>query len=118
LILLLLDNSDSTEQLTPGLIESISGKLVLTVLNKSDLPCRFKSENLSNIVNIIAKSGTGIDRLCSEIKQLAGVENFDINQPVCFTTRQEQILKKLTAAKSQNAAQSIIVELLSGPTNV
>jgi tRNA U34 5-carboxymethylaminomethyl modifying GTPase MnmE/TrmE len=69
---------------------------------------------MPNAVSISAKLGSGIDYLCDEIQRLAGVENFDPNQPVCFTARQEQLLAQLSTAKSKDAAHSIITELLSG----
>lgn len=122
LILLVLDNSDSTEQLTTGLIESIAGKKVLTVLNKSDLPARFNAAKLppelSNTVILSAKLGTGIEHLCDKILQFTAVESFDLNQPICFTIRQEHILRQLTNADSKDKASDIITELLSGPPNV
>jgi len=122
LVLLVLDNSESAEQLTPRLIENLADRKVLTVLNKLDLPCRFDHAKLppvlSRTVLISAKLGTGIEQLCAEIQRLAGVENFDLRQPVCFTDRQEQLLTQLTNAKSKDAARSIITELLSGLLNV
>jgi len=104
------------------LIESIADKKVLTVLNKSDLSTRFNPAKLppelSNTAIISAKLGTGIEHLCDKILQFAAVESFDLNQPICFTIRQEHILKQLTNADSQNKTSAIITELLSGPPNV
>ena len=83
-----------------------------------DLSCLFETGNMPNAVSISAKFGSGIDYLCDEIQRLAGVENFDPNQPICFTPRQEQLLVQLSKAKSKDVADSIITELLSGPLNV
>ncbi len=133
LVLLVLDNSESAGQLTPGLVEKLVGKKNLTILNKSDLPnhldppklpapascCRKTAAGVaSSAVQISALVGTGIDTLCEQILQLAGVTGFDPRQPVCFTRRQERILTQLTKADSQNNAKAIITELLSGPLNV
>jgi tRNA modification GTPase len=123
LIFLVLDNSDSTEQLTPGLIEKTAGKNLLTVLNKSDLPCwlditKLPDNLVSNVVKISAISGTGIDALAEKICEITGVKNFDSRRPVCITSRQERLLKQLAEIKSKDAAQLIITELLSGPLNV
>lgn len=118
IVLLVLDNSEPTNQLDKSLINILTNKKVLTVLNKSDLPCRFKAGNLPNVINISAKSGKGIDRLCDGILRLASIENFDLNQPACFTPRQEQLLAQLANPESKDNAQSIITELLSGPPNV
>ena len=93
------------------------------VLNKSDLWHGLEARaNTAKMavpqINISAKLGTGIDRLYAEIQRFAGIENFDLNQAVFFTSRQEELLKKLIKAKSEEAAHSIITELLSGPVNV
>jgi tRNA modification GTPase len=119
MILLVLDNSYSTEQLIPGLIESIADKKVLTVLNKSDLwhglPARVNTAKMAvPPINISAKFGTGIDELCDSVRHITRIENFDINQPVCFTSRQEELLKQIIAVKSKEKARLIITELLSG----
>ena len=128
IVLLVLDNSEPANQIDKSFTNILVNKKILMVLNKSDLPfvsqrsrelpCLFETGNMPNAVSISAKLGTGIDYLCDEIQRLAGVENFDPNQPVCFTTRQEQLLVQLSTAKSKDAADSIITELLSGPLNV
>ncbi|MGD1041458.1 MAG: GTP-binding protein [Sedimentisphaerales bacterium] len=128
IVLLVLDNSEPVNQIGKSFTNILANKKVLAVLNKSDLPfvaqrsgnlsCLFETGNMPNAVSISAKLGTGIDYLCDEIQRLAGVENFDPNQPVCFTARQEQLLAQLTKAKSKDAAHTLITELLSGPLNV
>jgi tRNA modification GTPase len=127
IVLLVLDNSEPVNQIGKSFTNILANKKVLMVLNKSDLPyvsqrgrelsCLFKTGNMPNAVSISAKLGTGIDRLYDEIQRLAGVENFDPNQPICFTPRQEHLLTQLSKAKSKDAADSIITELLSGPLN-
>jgi tRNA modification GTPase len=124
IVLLVLDNSEPANQIDNLFINILADKKVLTVLNKSDLPFAAQSRRglplctAQNAVSISAKFGSGIDYLCDEIQRLAGVENFDPNQPICFTARQEKLLTQLTAAKSKEVADSIITELLSGPLNV
>jgi len=122
LVLLVLDNSEPARQLTKTLADRLSDKKTLTVLNKSDLPARFDLAKLplalSNTVLISAKLGTGIDQLCMEVQRLIGAENFDLNQPICFTSRQEQLLKQLSNADSKDKADGIITQLLSGRPNV
>jgi tRNA modification GTPase len=118
LILLVLDNSQANDQLDEGLLEKIAKKKALTVLNKADLPAKVDSgklpEILSNTVKISAKFGTGIEKLLEKIRQITGVADFDLKTAVCFTNRQESLLKKLTNAKSKQQATSIITELLNG----
>jgi tRNA modification GTPase len=123
LILLVLDNSEPNEQLTGRLIEIVSGKKILTVINKTDLPCRLDTTKLlsnliSNIVKISALTRAGLDTFTEKISEITGVKNFDEHQPVCFTSRQGRLLKKLAEVKSKDAAVSIITELLSGRLNV
>jgi tRNA modification GTPase len=132
LVLLVLDNSEPAEQLTKSLTNKLAGRKTLTILNKSDLPFvaqrrrdlppRFEPAKLpvalSNTVLISAKLGTGIDRLCTEVQRLIGAENFDLNQPICFTSRQEQLLKQLINADFKDKVSGIITQLLSGPPNV
>ncbi len=124
MVMLVLDNSNPAEQIDKSLTNLLASKKVLTILNKSDLPFAAQSRrdfvlgNTPNAISISAKFGSGIDYLCDEIGRLAGVENFDANQAVCFTVRQEQLLTQLLTAKSKEAAHTLITELLSGPLNV
>jgi tRNA modification GTPase len=128
IVLLVLDNSEPANQIDKSFTNILANKKILMVLNKSDLPfvtqcrtglpCLLNMGNLPDIVSISAKLGSGIDYLCDEIQQLAGVENFDPNQPICFTLRQEQLLTQLSKVKSKDAINSLITELLSGPLNV
>ena len=119
LILLVLDNSEPASQLDDQLVKKVAGKLVLTVLNKSDLPAKLEtaelSEILANTVTISAKFARGIEDLAEKIRQICGVADFDLCQPVCVTARQENLLKRLKKATSRPQAASIIMELLNGP---
>ena len=134
LVLLVLDGSQTADQLDDRLFEKIPGKLVpstssgqalseiegkvLTLLNKSDLPAKFDTamlpEMLGNTVQISAKFGTGIENLTEKIREACGVADFDLQQPVCFTSRQEDLLGQLKKAKSKQEAALIITELLNG----
>jgi tRNA modification GTPase len=118
LVLLVLDNSQTNDQLDEDVLKEIAGKKILTVLNKSDLPPKFDTENLANAVKISAKLGTGIEELLEKIQHLCGVIDFDFKAAVCFTPRQENLLKKLQKAESKEQAVSIITELLNAPLSV
>jgi tRNA modification GTPase len=122
LVLLVLDNSQSGDQLDGLLLERIADKKVLTVLNKSDLPARFDAgklpEMLAETVQISAKYETGIESLLERIPQICGVADFDLKATVCFTGRQESLLKQLCNAKSKEQAGTIITELLNSPLSV
>ena len=107
-----------TEQLDDALLEKITDKKTIVVLNKSDLPGRLDTsklpETLSNTVRISAKAETGIEDLAGKIRQTAGVADFDLKATVCLTSRQQNLLKQLTEADSKPQAASIITELLNG----
>jgi small GTP-binding protein len=119
LVLLILDNSQSADQLDDSLLKAISNKRVVTVLNKADLPARFDTvklpENLTDTVQVSAKFGTGLDKLTEKIRRRCGIADFDLKTPVCFTERQEYLLRQLTHIQSKDHAISIISELLNGP---
>ncbi len=118
LVLLVLDNSRPVDRIDARLLEKNTGKKLLTVLNKSDLPAKLDTGKLpkilANTVQISAKFETGIEDLTGKIQQLAGVADFDLHTAVCFTDRQESLLKQLKNAESKEQATSIITELLNG----
>jgi tRNA modification GTPase len=122
LVLLVLDNSQTGNQLDKRVLEKIADKTPLTVLNKSDLPAKFDASKLprilANTVQISAKFGNGIENLFEKIQQMCGVTDFDLKTAICFTPRQENLLKQLQKAKSKQQAVSIITELLNGPLSV
>lgn len=119
LVLLVLDNSQPVSQLNQQVVRRVAGKKVLTVLNKSDLPAVLDAADLPQVlpdtVKISAKFATGIEHLAEKIRQICGVDNFDLRQPVCFSSRQESLLRQLKKARSQFEASSIVTELLNGP---
>ena len=118
LVLFVLDNSQTAEQLDGKLLEKITDKKILTVLNKSDLPTRFNADRLpkilTNTVKISATPESGIVELTEKIRQLCGVAGFNLQTAVCITSRQENLLKQLKKVKSKKQAFSIITELLTG----
>ena len=118
IVLLVLDNSQPAEELDVRLLDKISGRKIITILNKTDLPAKFDTSQLpatlSNTVQISAKEGTGIENLNDKIIKTVGTAYFDLQEPVCYTARQENMLKKLTNAKSKQQTASIITELLKG----
>jgi tRNA modification GTPase len=122
LVLLVLDNNQPAEQFNKHLLKKVANKRVLTVLNKSDLPAKFDTEKLPEILSktvlISAKFGTGIEELTEKILQICGVISFDLKTAVCFTDRQEKLLKKLKKAKSKQETALIVRELLTGQVRV
>ena len=86
------------------LLEKITAKKVLTVLNKSDLSEIFDQEhlpeNLLPAIKISALTGDGSTELIKKLHQHLGVSDFDLALPVCFTDRQEDFVKQLITVKS------------------
>ncbi len=115
LILLVLDNSRDVE-FDYRVFESVSNEKIITVLNKSDLPAKFDTGKLPNIlsntVRISAKEQTGIDSLTASIRKTCGVTNFDLRTPVCFTDRQKNQLDELRITKTKQQISEIIRKLL------
>ena len=96
-----------------------SGK-ILVVFNKSDLDGKLGENQLdfdfAAGVRISAKTGDGIDALLEKIREVLGVADFDLKSAVCFTQRQQNLLEKLSEARTKSQAESLITELLNGPT--
>ena len=122
IILLVLDNSRPAEELDIRLLDKIADKQILTVLNKSDLPTKFDTselpETLTDTVQISAKEVTGIENLSEKITKITRAADFDLQEPVCFTSRQEELFIQLTTAKSKQQVTTIITELLNGQIHV
>ncbi|MFC1781377.1 GTPase [Planctomycetota bacterium] len=118
LILLILDKNREADESDYNFTEKISGKKIITVLNKADLNTRFNTnrlpEYLSNTVSISAKKGIGIENLKNTILATTGTESFDLHQGVCFTARQENLIQQLLDSKTPQQAVSVITELLNG----
>jgi len=118
IVLLIVDSSRPVEEFDDQISKRIADKSVITVLNKSDLPAKFDAGRLpkilSNTVQISAKLGAGIENLKEKIRQTTGAADFDLRQAICFTSRQENLLKQLINVKSKRQAASTITELLTG----
>jgi tRNA modification GTPase len=116
LILFVLDNNQTAEKLDGKLLEHLSCKKILIVLNKSDLPAKLDANNLplAEAVLVSAKFETGIDGLIQEIQEILGVTEPDLEQPIYFTDRQKSLLEQLTQVTSEKRAASILDRLLKG----
>jgi len=122
LVLLVLDASEPFDRLDPVMLDRISGKRLLTILNKSDLPAKLDPDNLREIlcerISLSAKLATGIEQLIAKIPQICGVTDFDVFSAICFTARQHALLEQLQHAQSRRDATSVITELLNGSLDV
>lgn len=122
LVLLVLDNTQSAAQLTDVLLTQLADKMVLVVLNKTDLPARLDPANLPahlrSPMPISATQATGLEDLIQAIHHRLGVTDFPPQTPVAFTDRQTECLRKLATATSKTDAASAITQLLEGPLSV
>jgi len=111
LIILVLDGSRDIE-FDYSIYNEFTNKKILTVLNKSDLTQNFIVNKLpaflSTIVRISAKKQTGIDDLAYSIRRILGVNNFNVQTPICFTDRQKKMIEKLRDAESTAQVATIL----------
>ncbi len=119
LVLLVLDGSRTADQIAPGTLESLAGKRVVAVLNKSDLPERFPVSTLPdpwrNVVRLSARQGEGLQDLTTAIHQACGVADFDSRATLAFTLRQFSLLERLSSAAAPEEARRCVTDLLEGP---
>jgi HPt (histidine-containing phosphotransfer) domain-containing protein len=69
-------------------------------------------------VMVSAKVGSGIDSLVRSIERICGLFEIEAGAAVCFTERQEELLRQLRGAKTEKQSGLIIRELLSGPLSL
>jgi len=119
LVLLVLDLSRPVVHIDAKLLETLAGKCVLTVLNKSDLPPRLDPAampaGLGEPVRISAKQATGIDDLIAAIGCTLGIADLDPHTPIAFTPRQRALLERLASADAPSDPAAIIATLHHGP---
>jgi tRNA modification GTPase len=122
LVLLVLDRSRPADQVGPGLVNRLSARRTVVVLNKSDLPSQFDlavlPPQLGERIPISAKQGTGIDGLVRAVHGVCRVADFPSDRLVVFTERQRRLLGELQHAKSKGEAVAIVSELLEGPVSL
>lgn len=122
LVLVVLDINEQKPELSDRTISQLKDKVIVLVLNKCDLPAKLDKAKLpadfGRTIEISAKHGTGIGKLISHIQQIFRADAVDLEQAVCFTTRQEQLLGQIADAQSPEDALSAIAELLNGQVHV
>ncbi len=100
------------------IVEKIANKKILTIINKADLPTKLEVSKPEESVQISAKLGTGVENLLKKIQQSLRVTGFDLGSAVCFTDRQQRLVKRIAESKSEDDAVSAITELLNGGIEV
>jgi tRNA modification GTPase len=118
LVLLVLDITQGEGQVNEKLMQLLSDKRVITVLNKCDLENGTKScfflQKFPEISKISAKFGTNLDKIIEKMQQVCGVEGFDVRSAMCFTERQKRLVRRLAEAGSKGEAKEAIRELVNG----
>ena len=117
-IVLVLDSSDSNAPMESSWLDGLPNVPCLTVLNKSDLPAQLNLKDLNldpaQTVLISAKQQTGLSQLLGRIEQTLHIEDFDVNQPLCITSRQRERLHQLSTVRTLAEAQRGLESLVSG----
>lgn len=94
LVLAVFDSSAELGDEDRMLMNACKGKPCIAVINKTDLPEKIDTNQISSqfdrIVYISAKNNEGADALEQAIKEQLGVENFDSSQPILANKRQKQ----------------------------
>jgi tRNA modification GTPase len=119
LLLLVLDNSQSAEQLDLVPLDRISARPMLTVLNKSDLPTCFGPSpwptSLGQVVQVSAKHQIGREALAQALCRVCGVTGLSLEIPVAFTPRQRRLIEQIVATDEPTEMPRLVTELLHGP---
>jgi tRNA modification GTPase len=117
-VFLVLDRSRPTERINPDLVNGLSGRRTIVVLNKSDLLPQLDPgclpPQLSERIPISAKQGTGIDDLIRAVHEACHVADFPSDCLVAFTARQRRLLGDLQHARFTEETAASIEELLEG----
>lgn len=97
LIILILDSSNDLSEEDKEIINHISNKKYMILLNKSDLNSKITQGNLENInckniYSISAKTGEGIDKVRSAIKDMFFKGEISTNNIIITNTRHKEAL--------------------------
>ncbi len=94
LVLAVFDSSSPLNDDDEMIINSISGKRAIAIINKTDLECKADvhkiNEAFSFVVYMSAKNGDGADELEQAIKDLLEIDGCDDTQPILANKRQKQ----------------------------
>ncbi|HNS19552.1 MAG TPA: 50S ribosome-binding GTPase [Sedimentisphaerales bacterium] len=118
LVLLVLDASESADQLPAFVADLLVGRRVVCLFNKADLPqCLDPSnlpEHLRLVVRMSAKRETGIEDLIRAIHCALGLQRVSLDTAVVFTERQGILLRRLARTHSRDEAIHLLAGLLHG----
>jgi tRNA modification GTPase len=87
--------------------EKSSKAPIITVFNKID-----KTENQIEGLSISAINNIGIESLIEQTLKTLKIVGFDIYQPICFTNRQQILMKEIAHTKNKADLQILLEKLL------
>jgi len=107
LILAVFDGSRPLDDEDKNVISACNGKKAVALINKSDLPMNIEqsciTDNFQHVLMISAKTGEGVERIESSIKDLFFRQNTEQTAP--FTIRQKDCVQRaLSEIKEASAA--------------
>lgn len=106
LVILMLDASAALESDDTELLKACKNKRFVAVINKSDceplLDTELVKQYTDNVVEISAKSGSGLEDLKNMLEKTVGTSGFDSSAPLLITERQRACVEK--AIKSLDEA--------------
>ena len=100
LLIYVVDSSVPLDENDTEIMQFIRDKEGIILLNKTDLKCEVKEEELRNltgkqIISVSAKEGSGIEELEQALKEMFFCGKVDYNDEVCITNiRQKQAIKE------------------------
>ena len=114
-VLLVLDASEGSGQVSAGLLEKLNDKRVVVVVNKCDLERRLDLGGLKlgawQVVEVCAKTGAGMERLAAAIREVTEVDRLKKGEAVCLTGRQGRLVRELSEAQSRDQVGRVAAEL-------
>jgi len=118
ILLLVLDSTQPADQIESHWFDDLPDIPCLTVLNKSDRPSQLNLKDLNLdpafAISISAKEQTGLTRLLDQIECTLNIKDFDLIQPLCITSRQQEGVRQILAAPTMTQAQCSLKFLLDG----
>ncbi len=113
LVLAVFDGTKSLDNNDKRILQSVKGKNVIVIINKTDLESKIKASDFIGFktVEISAKLGNGYPELCSAVAEISGTAHLDPDSAVLLSERQ-----RLCAYKAYEGVTEALSALQSGCT--
>jgi len=113
LILAVFDNSEPLSSEDRELLQQVSGRNCIAIVNKADLPSRLKLAGAERIVKMSAKTGEGYDGLVRAVTEAVGMADWKLDPGAAIIANERQY-RHLFAAKT--AIEQAVQTLQNGLT--